>query len=82
LFTGFDDGNGGREFRGDREATRSAIAVVAVRATEGALSNQGLPGCPSFVRWVGQHLTASRLIFSARKRATSVTCASPTLPSH
>lgn len=37
LFTGYDDGNGGRAFRGGSAATRSTLATLAVRAQDAGL---------------------------------------------
>ena len=37
LFVGYDDGQGGKEFRGERDATRGALATVAQRARDGGL---------------------------------------------
>ena len=37
LFTGYDDGNGGRKFEGEHTATRTMLATLAVRAHDNAL---------------------------------------------
>ena len=37
LFSGYDDGNGGRALRGERDATRGALATVAQRARDAGL---------------------------------------------
>jgi GH25 family lysozyme M1 (1,4-beta-N-acetylmuramidase) len=37
LFTGYDDGNGGRTFKGNTAATRSQLATIAVRAKDAGL---------------------------------------------
>ncbi len=37
LFAGYDDGNGGRALRGERDATRGTLATVAQRARDAGL---------------------------------------------
>ncbi len=37
LFTGYDDGHGGREFRGSGSATRGTLAILAARAADAGL---------------------------------------------
>lgn len=38
LFAGYDDGRGGRAFRGDQPATREMLATVAARAADAGLT--------------------------------------------
>jgi hypothetical protein len=37
LFTGYDDGNGGKAFKGSNEATKSTLATLATRAANAGL---------------------------------------------
>jgi len=47
LFTGYDDGNGGRKFRGDVVATRGTLATLAVRAADAGLVPVWAPAAPA-----------------------------------